>query len=80
MSPGGPPGGRRVARVVARLAYWLLVLAISLAIVVGLLLFLESRDASQVQDGASAAGLADRGPPSTARTRRANTTILWAAL
>jgi hypothetical protein len=35
-----------------RVIYWLAVLAVSLALVVGLLLFLESRDRSSVEKGA----------------------------
>ncbi|HEX2161454.1 MAG TPA: hypothetical protein VHF88_06500 [Thermoleophilaceae bacterium] len=37
-----------------RLVYWLVVVAISLALVVGLILYLESRDQSSVE-GANAA-------------------------
>jgi len=36
--------------MVRKLLYWLAVLAISLALVVVLILFFESRDASQVED------------------------------
>jgi hypothetical protein len=35
-----------------KVLYWLAVLAISLALVVGLILFLESRDPSSVESGA----------------------------
>lgn len=39
-------------RVLLRLLYWLAVLAISLALVVALILFFESRDDSRIEDGA----------------------------
>ncbi len=50
---------RRVQRVGAllKLLYWLAVLAISLAFVVGLILFFESRDQSSVERSAGGAGL-----------------------
>lgn len=35
-----------------KLLYWLIVVAISLALVVGLILFLESRDQSSIESGA----------------------------
>jgi hypothetical protein len=35
-----------------KVLYWLAVIAISLALVVGLILFLESRDPSSVESGA----------------------------
>jgi hypothetical protein len=38
--------------MVLKLLYWLAVLAISLALVIGLILFFESRDQSSVQDSA----------------------------
>ncbi len=41
-----------------KLLYWLAVLAISLALVIGLILFFESRDQSSVESGAL-------GPPLT---------------
>ncbi|MGH2763197.1 MAG: hypothetical protein ACRDL4_05700 [Thermoleophilaceae bacterium] len=40
-----------------KLLYWLAVLAISLAFVVGLILFFESRDQSSVERSAGGAGL-----------------------
>jgi hypothetical protein len=43
-----------MARVVGRILYWLAVVLISLAILVGLVLFFESRDASEVEDGTRA--------------------------
>lgn len=36
--------------VLVKFVYWLAVLAISLALVVGLILFFEARDASEVED------------------------------
>lgn len=44
-----------------RLLYWLAVLAISLALVVGLILFLESRDQSSIEDDAAVSALTHRG-------------------
>jgi cytochrome b subunit of formate dehydrogenase len=38
--------------MVLKLLYWLAVLAVSVALVVGLILFLESRDQSSVEAGA----------------------------
>ena len=35
-----------------KLLYWILVLAISVALVIGLILFFESRDQSSVESGA----------------------------
>jgi len=43
--------------VVLKLLYWLAVLAVSLALVIGLILFLESRDQSSVESGALMLGL-----------------------
>jgi hypothetical protein len=39
-------------RLLLRTLYWLAVLAVSLALVVGLILFLESRDQSSIESGA----------------------------
>ena len=39
-------------RVLLKIVYWLAVLAISLALLVGLVLFLESRDPSAVESSA----------------------------
>jgi cytochrome b subunit of formate dehydrogenase len=44
-----------VLRVGAKLLYWLAVLAISIALVVGLILFFESRDQSEVEEGGAVA-------------------------
>jgi cytochrome b subunit of formate dehydrogenase len=38
--------------VLGKLLYWVLVVAISLALVIGLILFFESRDQSSVESGA----------------------------
>ena len=38
-------------RVLAKVAYWLAVLVVSLALLVALVLLLESRDSSQVDGG-----------------------------
>jgi len=38
--------------VLLKILYWLAVVAISLALVVGLILFLESRDQSSLESGA----------------------------
>jgi hypothetical protein len=39
-------------RLLLKTLYWLAVLAVSLALVVGLILFLESRDQSSIDSGA----------------------------
>jgi hypothetical protein len=39
-------------RILLRVLYWLAVLAVSLALLVGLILLLESRDDSEVEGGA----------------------------
>jgi hypothetical protein len=46
--------------VVFRLLYWLAVLVISLGLVVGLILFLESRDPSSVERSATGAAVTSR--------------------
>lgn len=72
----------RAVRVLGSLVYWLAVLVISLALVVGLVLLLESRDESEVEGGGGARGGA--GPTDvyvgSARSSRPNTTIRSAAL
>jgi len=45
-------------RLLLKIVYWLAVLAISLALVVGLILFLESRDQSSIDAGAGLLTLA----------------------
>ena len=37
--------------ILLKILYWLAVLAISVALVIGLILFFESRDQSQVENG-----------------------------
>jgi len=44
--------------VLLRVVYWVAVVAISLALVVGLILFFESRDQSSVESGALLLSLA----------------------
>jgi hypothetical protein len=39
-----------------KVLYWLAVVAVSVALVIGLILFLESRDQSSVERGAAPAG------------------------
>jgi cytochrome b subunit of formate dehydrogenase len=43
--------------MVLKVLYWLAVVAISLALVIGLILWFESRDASQVENSALPAGV-----------------------
>ncbi len=43
--------------VLVKLVYWLAVVAISLALVVGLILFFEARDASEVEDSGRAGSI-----------------------
>ena len=69
-------GGRRL---LLGALYWLAVLLVSLALVTVLLLFLEARDASQLEGSGSAAVPATRWG-AVALTSRANTTIRCAAL
>jgi cytochrome b subunit of formate dehydrogenase len=47
-----PPRVARAEPVLGKLVYWAAVIAISLALVVGLILFFESRDQSSVESGA----------------------------
>ena len=42
----------RRRKIILSILYWLAVLVVSLAILVGLILLLESRDSSQVEGGA----------------------------
>lgn len=46
-----------MADVILKILYWLAVVAISLALVVGLILFFESRDQSSVERSAAGAAL-----------------------
>lgn len=56
--PPEPPvdrsGDRTWLRAAGRVVYWLVVVAISLALLVGLVLFVEGRDESQVGEDAGA--------------------------
>ena len=57
----------RPVRILLRVLYWVAVVAISLALLVGLILLFESRDESDIEgDGASAA----RSAPSAPAARR----------
>lgn len=51
---GGAPGYHRppMLRILLKILYWAAVLAVSLALVVALILFLESRDQSSVEGAA----------------------------
>jgi cytochrome b subunit of formate dehydrogenase len=49
-SPGARPADLRVA---LKIVYWAAVIAISVALVIGLILFFESRDQSSVESGAA---------------------------
>ena len=46
-----------MAAVLGKFVYWLAVLAVSLALVVGLILFFESQDQSRIDDSGAAPGL-----------------------
>jgi hypothetical protein len=54
---------RRWQQIALRVAYWAAVLVVSVAILVGLILLIESRDKSAVDDGGFAAPLATPGAP-----------------
>ncbi len=45
----------RPVRILLRVLYWVAVVAISLALLVGLILLFESRDESDIEDGARTA-------------------------
>jgi hypothetical protein len=47
----------RPSRILLKVLYWLAVVAVSVGILIGLILFLESRDNSQVGHGARVAGV-----------------------
>jgi hypothetical protein len=49
----------RFRTVLLKVLYWLAVLVVSLALLVLLVLFFESRDSSQVQDGEPRSGISD---------------------
>ena len=68
-----------------RIVYWLLVLLVSLALMVALVLFLESRDESSLESGSRVTETETAGQPRLSRAgprsvKRANTTIRCAAL
>ncbi len=68
-----------------KILYWLAVLAISLALLVALVLFFESRDDSSLDSGSNVTERAASSYPRSSRAgprsaKRANTTIRWAAL
>jgi hypothetical protein len=44
---------RALVRVLGKILYWLAVLAVSIALLIALVLFFESRDESQVENGAA---------------------------
>lgn len=46
-----PITASRPVRILLKVLYWLAVLAVSIGILIGLILFLESRDSSQVGRG-----------------------------
>jgi cytochrome b subunit of formate dehydrogenase len=48
---GRSPRTRSFLRFGGKVLYWLVVLVISLALVIGLILFFESRDQSKVEQG-----------------------------
>ncbi len=50
---------RRLGALFLGVLYWLAVLAVSLVLVAGLVLFLESRDASSLGPGAGGGGSAE---------------------
>jgi hypothetical protein len=51
-----------VRKVLLRVLYWLAVLAISIAILVGLITLLESRDSSSINGGAWIAAVSSASP------------------
>jgi hypothetical protein len=69
MSSSEPRDRRsRVRRVLGSILYWAAVLAISLALVVALVLFIESRDASEIdRDAGARAGPVAEGREGSAR-------------
>lgn len=50
---GRPYPCRDFVRVLGKILYWLAVLAVSIALLVALVLFFESRDESQVENGSA---------------------------
>jgi hypothetical protein len=60
----------RGTRIALRILYWVAVVLISLALLVGLILLFESRDESDIEDGASGGGWAARSAPAAPAERR----------
>ncbi len=52
-----PITANRPVRILLKVLYWLAVLAVSVGILIGLILFLESRDSSQVGRGGKGSGV-----------------------
>ena len=61
-SSRGRPARGRAARIARAVLYWLAVVAISVALVVAFILFLESRDSSSLERGQGGARPAPAGP------------------
>lgn len=59
-------------RILGKVVYWLVVVLISLALVVALILFLESRDQSSVESRAQPGETSPRVAPSRAASRRSS--------
>ena len=66
--------------MVLKVIYWVAVVAISLALVVGLILFFESRDQSSVDSNAAVPRQPRLTRAGSRLISRANTMIRWAAL
>jgi hypothetical protein len=49
--PRSPVSFRQLMRVLGKIIYWLAVLAVSIALLIALVLFFESRDGSQLDSG-----------------------------
>jgi hypothetical protein len=49
--PRSPVSFRQLMRVLGKIIYWLAVLAVSVALLIALVLFFESRDGSQLDSG-----------------------------
>jgi hypothetical protein len=49
--PRSPVSFRLLVRVLGKIIYWLAVLAVSIALLIALVLFFESRDGSQLDSG-----------------------------
>jgi hypothetical protein len=51
----------RPVRILLRILYWVAVVVISIALLVGLIMLFESRDESEIEDGSRLAPLAPAG-------------------